>query len=173
MQAFGQRAGERGDHVIIGTQAPIGFFTAVPARERHNANDGGEVEQIAVQVGLFGEGEFEHDVFVIFQLRGVRFEFPQENIFDGSFVLGMDVDFRFDDGDKSCRNDLAGVVKLLFDDTADAVFVPFFDDGAHFRTEDMSFFSLAREGRRVLSSVSSAGHRRVLPRVLRRLSKSE
>ena len=76
----------------------------------------------------------------------MRFEFPQENIFDGSFVLGMDVDFRFDDGDKSCRNDLAGVVKLLFDDTADAVFVPFFDDGAHFRTEDMSFFRLREKG---------------------------
>src|SRR5687768_5032711 len=105
-QPFGERAREAGDDAGVAREPRVCFLAAVATGERDDAEHARMLEELAVEVIRFGQGELEHDDLVV---GDVAQPFPQmlpQQLLGLGFVGAVDVDFRFQDRHESGRQNL-------------------------------------------------------------------
>src|SRR5215472_5501985 len=93
-------------------------------------------DEFEVEIGLLRQRALEHDLLTRWQCIELLYDGRFEQRLGLGFFRAVNIDFRLHDGNQAGAQDLPCYLELLAHDILDAGWIRFFDERAHFGSEN-------------------------------------
>ena len=122
---------------MVGRQFFIRIFPGITAGQCNHTDNTRIGNQFRIGVGNIRNGQLKHQLGIFWQFGQMFHNNFFQNFFGFRLVRTVNIHFRFDNGNQPGRSNLQADFKLLVYDFFDTGFRRFFNNAAHFRTEDV------------------------------------